>query len=706
MHRPPASQLRAFLPLLARTLTLCAVFGFPATASAAYDGSISGRVTEAVTGAPVEGIEPCATNAVEIHDQGPGASVNASGCGKTNANGEYTISELPRGYYVVAFDGLLVGYWGTSFAGGEVAVHSETDTPGIDATVERLGTIAGSITSAATGKPLAGASACAYNPSLEEGYPFGDQNCAETNSSGDYALELPPGSYKVLVESEPSLYKGAFQWYPSTSSWAAGSWVSVKAGQTTSGISSSLPLESKITGKVASAANGAPMAEVTVQAYEAESEREVATGRSNGSGEFAIEGLAPGTYKLAYLPPAAAAFQYFNGRHTWSTAEPVSVTADSVTTVAEAKLGVGGSIAGKVTKMSSSGIEDAEVCAQEPTGQHVIPYCVTANASGEYSIAGLASGSYVVEFNGRTCTPNISGVCHSYFKRQYYNQSASAQTASAVAVTEGSTTAGISDELASYIELEPLILSSTVLTGAPVVGQTLSCSSGSWSNEPTTYLYTWTRNQVPIPGQIAATYTLQPSDANKEIACEVTATNYLASNSATSNSLLVQEASSGTTQSAGGATAPVANASVTSTTTTSTTASAPTAQATSAGGQAEVRNGIAEIRLHCAGATRCAGTAELLASTVQRRSIKRGARRRVLRRRRAVVIGQANFHLSAAGTEIIAVRLTAQGIALLRHAGKRGLKVTLEGTGVRASTLLLREARTPATHKRHRRQRR
>ncbi|HLI32391.1 MAG TPA: hypothetical protein VKU89_06600 [Solirubrobacteraceae bacterium] len=45
-------------------------------------------------------------------------------------------------------------------------------------------------------------------------------------------------------------------------------------------------------------------------------------------------------------------------------------------------------------------------------------------------------------------------------------------------------------------------------------------------------------------------------------------------------------------------------------------------------------------------------------------------------------------------------------MALWRHAGERELKVTLEGTGVRASALLLRGGRTPATHELYERRRR
>jgi hypothetical protein len=59
-------------------------------------GRIAGRVVAASSGTPVEGILVCAfTQSNE--ESGPG------GCATTNANGEYTVSALPTGEYVVGF---------------------------------------------------------------------------------------------------------------------------------------------------------------------------------------------------------------------------------------------------------------------------------------------------------------------------------------------------------------------------------------------------------------------------------------------------------------------------------------------------------------------------------------------------------------------------------------------------------------------------
>src|SRR5207249_3168126 len=61
--------------------------------------------------------------------------------------------------------------------------------------------------------------------------------------------------------------------------------------------------------------------------------------------------------------------------------------------------------------------------------------CVLTNALGEYTVSGLASGSYKVEFSQR------SG--RGYYLAQDYNGKSSSSEADAVSVTAGSTSRSI-----------------------------------------------------------------------------------------------------------------------------------------------------------------------------------------------------------------------------------------------------------------------
>lgn len=62
------------------------------------------------------------------------------------------------------------------------------------------------------------------------------------------------------------------------------------------------------------------------------------------------------------------------------------------------------------------------------------------------------------------------------------------------------------------------------ITGTLEVGETLSCSDGTWSGSPVTIEKQWLRNGVAIDGQTGNTYLLAGGDAGKMIGCTVTAT--------------------------------------------------------------------------------------------------------------------------------------------------------------------------------------
>ena len=75
------------------------------------------------------------------------------------------------------------------------------------------------------------------------------------------------------------------------------------------------------------------------------------------------------------------------------------------------------------------------------------------------------------------------------------------------------------------------------VTGTATFGQTLSCSTGTWTGIPTpTYTYQWQRVTTNISGATSSTYVLVQADVGSTIRCVVTATNSTSAVSANSNS--------------------------------------------------------------------------------------------------------------------------------------------------------------------------
>ncbi|HEY5317898.1 MAG TPA: hypothetical protein VIJ20_07950, partial [Solirubrobacteraceae bacterium] len=73
------------------------------------------------------------------------------------------------------------------------------------------------------------------------------------------------------------------------------------------------------------------------------------------------------------------------------------------------------------------------------------------------------------------------------------------------------------------------------ITGAPSVGSTLTCSQGSWTNDPTSFFYAWQDNGSAIAAATSSTYTITAAQAGSALTCSVTAANPAGSATATSS---------------------------------------------------------------------------------------------------------------------------------------------------------------------------
>jgi hypothetical protein len=72
------------------------------------------------------------------------------------------------------------------------------------------------------------------------------------------------------------------------------------------------------------------------------------------------------------------------------------------------------------------------------------------------------------------------------------------------------------------------------ITGTTTQGETLTCSTGTWSNTPDAYAYQWNRNGSAIIGATASTRVLAAGDVGATMTCTVKATNLGVSAVATS----------------------------------------------------------------------------------------------------------------------------------------------------------------------------
>jgi hypothetical protein len=71
----------------------------------------------------------------------------------------------------------------------------------------------------------------------------------------------------------------------------------------------------------------------------------------------------------------------------------------------------------------------------------------------------------------------------------------------------------------------PVETAPPAISGGAVEGQTVTCSSGSWLNNPTSYSYSWQRDALNITGATGSSYRLTSADVSQAVTCAVVAGN-------------------------------------------------------------------------------------------------------------------------------------------------------------------------------------
>lgn len=250
-------------------------------------GQIAGTVTSASTHAPLQAVNVCPAPA--------SAGIEGGECTSTNAAGEYALTGLASGSYILRLgtgwespsSDYLESYFDGKATSGEatpVAVTAGSVTSGIDTELQAGGQIAGTVTAAATGAGIGGISVCA------------EGRCTHTDSAGGYTIQGVPGSstrVKFTRYSEGPNYLS--QLYASQVTYSAAALVPVMPGGLTAGIDAQLLTGGQITGRVTNT-GGSGIGGVTVCAeHVGEFSEAFSNQLHNGETECAIAAGAGGS---------------------------------------------------------------------------------------------------------------------------------------------------------------------------------------------------------------------------------------------------------------------------------------------------------------------------------------------------------------------------------------------------------------------------
>jgi hypothetical protein len=226
---------------------------------------------------------------------------------------------------------------------------------------------------------------------------------------------------------------------------------------------------------------------------------------------------------------------------------------------------------------------------------------------------------------------------------------------------------------------QPLSTKAPELTGTPALGETLSCSQGSWENSPTSYAYKWLRDGGAISGQMGSTYKVEEADQGHSISCEVTASNAAGSASKASNTLsvpaAVQTSGSGGGSGSGGSGSGGSSG-----------GPPPGAGSASVGGVNVGGSTVSEL-LSCTGAS--SATCELTLTLTVTETLKGGKvigvsaskKKRPKIIKRIVTVGSVTVSLTGGQSELAKIALNAAGKRLLVSHHKLAARLTTTETG-------------------------
>jgi 5-hydroxyisourate hydrolase-like protein (transthyretin family) len=445
-------------------------------------GKIAGRVTAAGSSTPLASVY------VYAYTSTTGTSYVAYDY--TDASGVYTITGLLTGSYYLKFDppygsDYLVEYYndkGSLATADPIPVTLGGVVSGKDAALETGGKIAGRVTAAGSSTPLQDVYVYAYTSTTSTSsvaYEY-------TDASGIYTITgLLTGTY--YLKFAPPYGTGYLtEYYNNKFTLAEANGVSVALGGVVIGVDAALDIGGKITGQVTAAVGATPVDNVYIWAYTSTTStswEEYAN--TDASGVYTITDLLSGTYYLKFDPPYGTGYltEYYNDKRSLATADAIPVAFNLVVSNTNAALDTGGIITGHVTAAAGgTPIQNVSVYVYTSTTSTSAMAYGDTDATGAYTITGLATGYYYLQFNPPS----------SDYYEQYYDNKSTLASADAISVTLNSVIANRNAVLKSASKITGRVTaagSGTPLKDVDVTVYSYRCAcncSYTWMGSATT----------------------------------------------------------------------------------------------------------------------------------------------------------------------------------------------------------------------------
>ncbi len=419
------------------------------------NGHITGMVTDG-GGNPLAGIQVFAYS-------WNGSSWDWINGDSTDASGSYDIDSLATGNYRVRFrdnsGAYAVEYYNDAGdidnTAMDIAVTTGMTTSGIDAQLVLAAHITGTVTDTA-GNPLLGIDVAAYR---WNGNHWIWLNADLTDAAGSYDIGgLNTGTYHVRFRDPSGTY--ATEFYNNAPDIISGTNITSTAGMSTPNINAQLAYAGNITGTVTDTA-GNPLEGIQVAAHRWNGTNWVWVNAdmSDSAGNYDIGDLNAGTYRVRFRDNSGTyAVEYYNDVPDIGSAMDIAVTFGTPVTGIDAQLDLAAHITGTVTNSAGTPSMGIEVSAYRWNGSKwVWLNFVSTDASGNYDVGGLSTGTYHVRFRDPSGT----------YVSEFYDNAADIISGTDIALTAGTTTPNINAQLAYAGNITGTV---TDTAGNPLVG--------------------------------------------------------------------------------------------------------------------------------------------------------------------------------------------------------------------------------------------
>ncbi|HXH40159.1 MAG TPA: carboxypeptidase-like regulatory domain-containing protein [Thermoanaerobaculia bacterium] len=307
----------------------------------------------------------------------------------TGGDGRYAIAQAPGGLRVVVDD--PAGNYATTYVPDAESFSAEPQVGAaagqavtIDATMVRAGHLAGRVTDSASGTPLAGITAVAYN---DDGTT---RAFAATDANGLYSIVVPPADYRLGTFDAALVYLPRF--YANQALFAGAAIAHAVTQQTINGFDFTLSKGARVTGHVTSRSLGTALNAMTVGAYDPGGQL-LASASSDASGLYTLL-LPPATVKLlAFDSSLQFATAYYLDAPTFDTTQSLALV-EGQSLTADFTMSEAGRISGVVIADGTfAPLASIDVIVYDTSFRTILE--TTTDSGGSFRVA-VPPGTYLV----------------------------------------------------------------------------------------------------------------------------------------------------------------------------------------------------------------------------------------------------------------------------------------------------------------------